>query len=275
LIKNKIQISIITLSKNNHKNFLKTLLNIKSQKAKFNFEWLIIDGSNKIISKNIISEIDQHFHKNNKQIKIKYINSNKLNIEGIYNCMNFGKKIARGNFIIFLNSGDIFFNKNSLSLLYENSLKVNYKNSLIFGQANIVSPNKINWNFPGNRLKDIYRWISFFEPNHQSMLVSSSLAKKFDFPLKYSSLGDGYWKRNIIKSANDITYIKTPIVKFFLDGISSSKPKKKIFKNLLLNKNISILRKIVFCIKYFLPKKLFFLYHLLQKYKAAIIDFLF
>ena len=58
-------------------------------------------------------------------------------------------------FIIFLNSGDEFFNDYSLQILLENSLKVNDHKSIIFGQANIIASKKINWFFPGKRLKNI------------------------------------------------------------------------------------------------------------------------
>ena len=47
MLKINIQISIITLTKNDNLKFLKTLKSIKSQKGTFNLEWLIIDGSNK------------------------------------------------------------------------------------------------------------------------------------------------------------------------------------------------------------------------------------
>ena len=43
-----IQISIITLTKNNNLKLLKTLVSIRSQIRSFEIEWLIIDGSNKI-----------------------------------------------------------------------------------------------------------------------------------------------------------------------------------------------------------------------------------
>ena len=107
------------------------------------------------------------------------------------------------------------------------------------------------------------------------MLVSKELAKKFDFPLDYNSIGDGVWKRRIIDNAIDIKYIKAPIVKFFLDGISSKKPSKQLIKDILKNKNISLIRKLIFLIKYLFPSKIFHLYNLFQKYKSLIVDLIF
>ena len=273
MVKNNIEISIITLSKNDNNKFLKTLISISSQIISFGIEWLIIDGSNKksqIKNSYLIKEYIR-----NDNLLIKHINSEQINLKGIYECMNYGKEISKGEFIIFLNSGDIFHSKNSLQLLFDNSLDVNKKRGLIFGQANIFGPNNINWYFPGNKLKNIQKWLDFFEPNHQSMLVSKELAKKFDFPLDYNSIGDGLWKRRIIDNAIDIKYIKTPIVKFFLDGISSTKPSKQLIKDILKNKKISLIRKSIFLIKYLFPSKMFYLYNLFQKYKSLIVDLIF
>ena len=276
MVKKNIQISIITLNKNEDKKFLKTLRSIKQQDITFKFEWLLIDGSNNLSQKKKKSLTKNHLKRllNNKII-FRHINSELINLKGIYECMNYGKKISKGEFIIFLNSGDIFYSKNSLQLLFDNSLDVNKKKGLIFGQANIFGPNNINWYFPGNKLKNIQKWLDFFEPNHQSMLVSKELAKKFDFPLDYNSIGDGLWKRRIIDNAIDIKYIKTPIVKFFLDGISSTKPSKKLIKDILKNKKISLIRKSIFLIKYLFPSKMFYLYNLFQKYKSLIVDLIF
>jgi len=144
--------------------------------------------------------------------------------------MNYGKRIAKGIFIIFLNSGDTFFNSNSLKTFFKKSINVDADNSLIFGQANIVANKKINWLFPGKHLKNINIWLMFFEPNHQTMLISRDLANQFDFPTQYNIIGDGYWKRRILRKASKVIYIKTPLIKFFLDGVSSTKPSKKILK---------------------------------------------
>ena len=186
--------------------------------------------------------------------------------------MNYGKKISEGNFIIFLNSGDTFFNKNSLKIFFENSITTDLNNSLIFGQAKIIANKKISWNFPGKRLKNINRWLKFFEPNHQSMLVSRTLANKIEFPTNYNIIGDGYWKRRILEEANLVVYINKPVINFFLDGVSSSKPSKKVLIDLISNNRISTTRKFIFIIKFLFPSKLFFFYFLIQKLKSNLVD---
>ena len=270
-----INISIITLKKNDDKKFLRTLKSLKSQQKDFKIEWIIVDGSdfkNQKDTKQLINQILNEDEK--KYFSLKYINSKRKNISGIYACMNYGKNLARGKFIIFLNSGDIFYNNNSLRIFFNNSLYADPNNCIIFGQANIISPIKINWYFPGSRLKDIEKWLRIFEPNHQSMLVGNKLAKDYDFPENYSFIADGIWKRKILNNAYDIIYIKKPLVKFFLDGVSSIKPNKEVLKNIFKNKNINFIRKLIFVSKYFLPNKLFFIYYLMQKYKSLLIDLL-
>ena len=48
---NNIQISIITLSKNDHLKFLKTLRSLELQKINFEIEWIVLDGSDEKIKK--------------------------------------------------------------------------------------------------------------------------------------------------------------------------------------------------------------------------------
>ncbi len=269
-------ISIITLSKNDNKKFLRTLKSIISQKIEVKIEWIIIDGS-RYTTQNKKKKLIRNFFEKDKQnnIYLNFINSREKGIYGIYPCMNYGKKIALGKYIIFLNSGDIFFNNNSLKILIESSLDADPNNSFIFGQANNIATKKINWLFPGNNLKNINNWLRFFEPNHQSMMISKKLANRYEFKINYDSISDGYWKRQIINNALDIIYIKTPIVKFFFDGVSTIKPSQKKIMDIIKNEKISIIRKLIFLVKYALPENLYFLYHLMQKYKSILVDIIF
>ena len=93
MIKNNIQISIITLAKNNKKELLKTLKSIINQQRNFSIELIIIDGSNKqqftknktLIKKNLLK-------KNHTDILMHHISSENINLKGIFPCMNYGKK---------------------------------------------------------------------------------------------------------------------------------------------------------------------------------------
>lgn len=274
MINNNIQITIITLTKNNQKSLLKTTESIINQNRNFLIEWIIIDGSDKKCFLKNKTSINNRFPKEfeKQDIQVNHINAKNINLEGIYPCMNFGKKIAQGNFLIYLNSGDIFFNNFSLEILFKESLNLDLKKGLLFGQANIISPLNINWNFPGKRLEDFEKWLKIFEPNHQSMIVANSLANMYDFPLNLNVIGDGYWKRKIIDTATEIIYINKPIVKFFLDGVSSSKPSKKLIRSIIKNHNITIFRKCIFILKYLLPSRFFYFYYLSQKYKSLLVD---
>ena len=120
-MKNNIYLSIITLSKNDNKEFLRTAQSIFSQNNTINIEWLIIDGSDDDIQKSKNKLIEKIYNNSNKKyILIKHINSVEKKIYGIYPCMNYGKKISLGKFIIFLNSGDEFFNNYSMQILLQN-----------------------------------------------------------------------------------------------------------------------------------------------------------
>ena len=275
MINNNIQITVITLTKNDNLKFERTLKSLISQDLNFIIEWIVIDGSRKEeINKNQ-SLIKKSFEAGRyKNFLIRYVNSKILNIRGIYQCMNYGKSIAKGKFIFFLNSGDELYNRYSLKSLFSYSKKVDEKSSLIFGQAYIISEENICWNFPGNKLKNIKFWLKLFEPNHQTMLISKNLCNKFNFEEKYNLIADGYWKREILKNASEIIYIKKRISKFFLDGISSTKPSKELMISILKNKKINLFRKFIFFVKFITPKKFFSFYILLQKYKSMFFDLL-
>ena len=89
-----IKISIITLSKDDNKLFKRTLISIKKQVFNFNIEWVVVDGSNNQNQLKKKKLIKTKFLSSNKEnVILKYINVQKLNINGIYPCMNFGKKI--------------------------------------------------------------------------------------------------------------------------------------------------------------------------------------
>ena len=111
--------SIITVVKNDERNIEKTIKSIFNQSFK-NFEYIVIDGkSNDKTLKNL-----KKFKK-----KINHVISAKD--RGIYFAMNKGAKLAKGNIVVFVNSGDTL-TKNALRVV-EKIFQTKKDISFVFG----------------------------------------------------------------------------------------------------------------------------------------------
>ena len=76
------------------KKISKTIVSVLNQKFK-NFEYIIIDGNS---NDSTVSIINQYKHKIDLLIS--------EDDDGLYFAMNKGAKIAKGKFLVFVNSGD-------------------------------------------------------------------------------------------------------------------------------------------------------------------------
>jgi glycosyltransferase involved in cell wall biosynthesis len=97
--------SIITINYNNQSGLRRTIESVISQTFT-DYEYILIDGGSTDGSVDVIKEYKQH---------INYWVSEKDN--GIYNAMNKGIKVAKGDYLNFMNSGDMFYNENVLSII--------------------------------------------------------------------------------------------------------------------------------------------------------------
>ena len=271
-------ISIITLTKNDEKGFQITAKSINEQKFKGIIEWIIIDGSQKKTIKKNLEFIRNFSLKSNldlDHIIINHQETEKIGIVGIYQCMNYGLKLFIGKSIIFMNGGDSFYNCQSLDKLIKPLNDNNFKMSVSFGQAQIISKIGVDWFFPGEELLNIKNWLKFFEPNHQTFVVSRDLACNSYFIIESKISADKFWKRKMINFAENIFYIKSPVGKFYLEGYSSKRPNFKIVKSQINDKYISNLRKIIIFFKFLIPPLLYKFIPYLMKIKSKIVDRIF
>lgn len=270
--KNKYDITVITLTKNNPNELKKTLNNIFYQKFRKLIEILVIDGSDLEVFKLNKDFIKIKKNQIKKTICINHINATESKAFGIYKSMNLGIKKSLGEFIIFMNSGDEFYNKSSILELYNGIKSLNEKSSFSFGQAEMISEIGISWLVPGRNIKNIKKWLSFMLPIHQSMIVSRFLASKTKFNEDCFVSADQLWKKEILISAKKFSFIKEPVAKFYIGGLSTSRPNLSRLKIHLRNKYISKIVKLKLIIKFIIPKPLFKYLTILQKLKLKIIE---
>jgi glycosyltransferase involved in cell wall biosynthesis len=105
-----MKITVITINHNNKSGLEKTIKSVCNQ-SNTDFEYIVIDGGSSDGSKEIIEDY---------QNEIACWVSEKDN--GIYHAMNKGIKEAAGEFVVFMNSGDVFYNETIIDSLL-NQLK--------------------------------------------------------------------------------------------------------------------------------------------------------
>lgn len=96
-----MKLSVITINYNNNKGLLETIESVKSQ-IYSEFEFIIIDGNSTDGSKELIEKTEG----------IHYWISEPDN--GAYSAMNKGVNVATGDYCVFMNSGDVFYDRNVL-----------------------------------------------------------------------------------------------------------------------------------------------------------------
>src|ERR1700746_2743427 len=117
------KLSVITINFNDANGLEKTINSVLSQTVP-NIEFIIIDGASTDKSVETIERFSD---------KIAYWISEKD--KGIYDAQNKGAAKATGDYLLFMNSGDCFYDENVVKDLYE-FLKENTK-KIIYGNAKV------------------------------------------------------------------------------------------------------------------------------------------
>lgn len=150
---------------------------------------------------------------------------------GIFPAMNLALNASKGDWIIFLNSGDSFFNPTALVRLLRCCLEFRSHTGsfplAVFGQA-LICPNLRSrckpWLVPDPSVHSIRRWLNFYYPNHQSLLVDGSWARAHPFQTDAPQSADRVWMRAALSDPQRVAYLAEPVVRFSLGGVSSGLP---------------------------------------------------
>ena len=237
--KNKPLITIITAVLNNEKYLEESILSLHNQKYE-NYEHIILDGGSSDKTIDIIKKYED---------KIDYWCSGKD--RGIYDAFNNGMKLARGEYIGFLNSDD-YYSNNTLEILTK-YIRNNPNKDFIFGAV------KKHWGvLHGYKPYKIYWSWGFYSSHSTGFFIKTESAKKVGFynlKYKYSSDYDYFFRMIVKKKLNEVGTKKDEIFGTFRRGGYSSTIKffdhfKEEIQIRLDNGQNKILVLIIFVYKY-------------------------
>jgi len=101
----KMKLSIITINYNNAEGLCKTLESVAGQTYR-NFEHVIVDGGSTDGSRELIEQYEALVQSSEQPYTITWLSEPD---KGIYNAMNKGIRLAKGEYIQILNSGDALY----------------------------------------------------------------------------------------------------------------------------------------------------------------------
>jgi glycosyltransferase involved in cell wall biosynthesis len=196
-------ISVITVTFNPGQLLPYTLENIACQTYQ-NIEVIVVDGAS--------SDGTADFLKNYKKQSIKYVTESD---KGIYDAMNKGMAMATGDYVIFINAGDGFYENKTLEKVFageDNLCDVYFGNTMMIDEAGnelglrrLQPPSDLSWRSLINGMLVC----------HQSIFVRKPIAPNYKTNLSVAA--DYQW---VLESLKRATTVKSTdiIISLFLDG---------------------------------------------------------
>lgn len=206
-------LSVITIVYDNVRDIERTILSVLNQTYR-HIEYIVIDG---LSTDGTLEVINRYKTQISKLISEKD--------DGIYDAMNKGLAIATGHYVIFMNSGDEFYAKETVFKVFATSPDAD----IYYGETEMIdetgqSLGRRRHNAPTN-----FTWRSFkygMSVSHQAIYIRRSLTEAFD--RKYRLSADIDWILRAAKKAKKIVNVNQYVAKYMIGGMSKSKHRQSL-----------------------------------------------
>ena len=194
-------LSIITICFNNRDGLERTIKSVISQTWR-DFEWIVIDGGSTDGSKELIEHYQDQF---------SYWCSEPD--KGIYNAMNKGIEHAKGEYLQFLNSGDILYNEKVLEEVF--SLRLT--DDIVSGNAVRMDNNAM----VRENIENLHWQILFGTIDHQAAFIKRALFDEIRYDESLKIVSDWkFWVETIVLRNVSVKRINVLVCKQDMTGIS-------------------------------------------------------
>ena len=217
-----LKLSIITVTYNNEEGLMKTIHSVNDQSEK-DFEYIIVDGGS--------SDNTEMLVKSHSDLVNVFI-SEKDN--GIYDAMNKGIVAAQGEYCLFLNAGDCFYDLNVIKKVIPHLENID----IAYGDSYKIKPHyrrKITYS-------DSLTLMTFYKVtppiHHQATFIKRDLFEKYGFyNIELPIFADWeFFYRVIILNHVSTLHLRFIVCSFDGTGVSNSisieNPKRKQINNL-------------------------------------------
>ena len=208
-------LSIITINRNNAAGLDRTLRSVASQTCK-DFEYIVIDGASTDGSVEVI-----HKHENSLGSILKWVSEPD---KGIYSAMNKGIKMASGEYLQFLNSGDCLCSDDVTGRMLEALRESGYPSILYGNMLKDMPDGRILRDrcFAGKEIT----FLGFYTGalNHSPAFIRKALFEEYGlYDESLRIVSDWKWfLQAIILGKEKPVYVDIDVTLFDMNGISET-----------------------------------------------------
>jgi len=220
------KVSIITVTYNAEKYLEKTIQSIIRQ-SYTPLEYIIIDGQSKDRTLEIAERYRDH-------IDLLITEPDK----GLYDAMNKGLKFATGEFILFLNAGDLL---NSARTLEEAFIEYTPDTDIVYGKTMLIDEQGntlgLRSELTTRKLPENLNWKSLrfgMVVCHQSIFVRKEIAPQY---LVDNLSADIDWVIGSLKKSCKTQFVPIIISRFMIGGVSKQQQKQSLKDRFAVLKN--------------------------------------
>jgi len=211
----KPTLSVITVVYNNVQDIERTMLSVLTQTYP-RIEYIIIDGKSIDGTLKII---------NRYRDQVTKIFSEKD--EGIYDAMNKGLAAATGDYVIFMNSGDEFYARDTVQNVFASSPNAD----IYYGETEMIDADGKSLGQRRHKAPEVFTWKDFrygMSISHQAIYVRRSLAMPYDRRYKLSA--DIDWIIRAALQAKNIVNVNQYVAKYLVGGMSKAKHRQSLME---------------------------------------------
>ncbi|WP_374949692.1 glycosyltransferase family 2 protein [Mucilaginibacter sp.] len=208
-------LSVITVVYNNARDVERTILSVLNQ-TYGQIEYIVIDGASTDGTLDSIKGYESRI--------TKFISEPD---KGIYDAMNKGLKLATGDYVIFMNSGDEFYAEDTIARVFGTADDAD----IYYGETEMINDELQSLGQRRHKAPHNFTWRSFnygMSVSHQAIYIRRSLVDLYDH--KYQLSADVDWIIRAAKKAKTSVKVNGYVAKYLVGGMSKAKHKQSLLE---------------------------------------------
>jgi glycosyltransferase involved in cell wall biosynthesis len=209
----KPTLSVITVVYNNAAGIEGTIKSVINQTYRY-IEYIIVDG---LSTDGTLQIIDRYKNRISKIVSEKD--------RGIYDAMNKGLAAATGDYVIFMNSGDEFYETGTVADVFASAANAD----IYYGETEMITADGKTLGRRRHQAPERFTWKSFrygMSVSHQAIYIRRSLAEYYN--TRYELSADIDWIIRAAKKAKNIVNVNKYVAKYLVGGMSKNKHRQSL-----------------------------------------------